>query len=118
MAISRHSVCIDLNGKALHQMFVNKRAHVLIRVLNTRQLIHTSAMSKSKYEYVRQYEESSDTTLLRDCYIVVRIDGQKFHKFSKTHHLLKPNDKRFVLLCPTVVISSADSLLTTNCPLI
>ena len=52
-------------------------------------------MSKSIYEYVRSYEESSDTVLLKDCYIVVRIDGQKFHKFSKKHDLLKPNDKRY-----------------------
>ncbi|XP_054158068.1 uncharacterized protein LOC128956363 [Oppia nitens] len=51
-------------------------------------------MSKSKYEYVRTYEDSSDHILLKDCYIVVRIDGQKFHKFTKRHNLLKPNDKR------------------------
>ncbi|CAG2113564.1 unnamed protein product, partial [Medioppia subpectinata] len=82
----------------------------------TQELVHTQVMSKSKYEYVRQYEESSDSVLLRDCFIVyeyvrqyeessdsvllrdcfivVRIDGQKFHKFSKRHNFLKPNDKR------------------------
>ncbi|CAG2104819.1 unnamed protein product [Medioppia subpectinata] len=32
--------------------------------------------------------------IMRDCFIVVRIDGQKFHKFSKRHNFLKPNDKR------------------------
>ncbi|KAI1280399.1 putative tRNA(His) guanylyltransferase [Halotydeus destructor] len=51
-------------------------------------------MANSKYEYVRHYEESSDPVLLRDCYAVVRIDGRGFHRFSKVHHFLKPNDKR------------------------
>ncbi|CAG2180191.1 unnamed protein product, partial [Oppiella nova] len=51
-------------------------------------------MSQSKYEYVRTYEEPTDNVLLKDCYIVVRVDGHKFHKFSKCHDLFKPNDKR------------------------
>lgn len=52
-------------------------------------------MSKSIYEYVRNYEEPNDNKLLKDCYIVVRIDGQGFHQFSKRHDFKKPNDKRF-----------------------
>jgi tRNA(His) guanylyltransferase len=54
-------------------------------------------MSKSIYEYVRSYEQSNDNQLLKDCFIVVRVDGQGFHQFSKKHDFKKPNDKRFVI---------------------
>ncbi|KAH9424372.1 tRNA-histidine guanylyltransferase 1-like [Dermatophagoides pteronyssinus] len=51
-------------------------------------------MAKSKYEYVRQFESATDHHLLLDSYIVVRVDGQGFHRFAKEHNFLKPNDKR------------------------
>lgn len=35
-------------------------------------------MAKSKYEYVRNFE--ADDSCLRNCYIVVRLDGRNFHK--------------------------------------
>ena len=47
-------------------------------------------MSNSKYEYVKQFEEHS--TLLKNTYIVVRIDGKGFTKFCDTHQFEKPND--------------------------
>lgn len=37
-----------------------------------------SNMAKSKFEYVRNFE--TDDTCLRNCYIVVRLDGRNFHK--------------------------------------
>lgn len=37
-------------------------------------------MSNSKYEYVKKYENSM--ILLPDTYIVVRIDGKGFTKFT------------------------------------
>ncbi|GFR47391.1 hypothetical protein Agub_g9107 [Astrephomene gubernaculifera] len=49
-------------------------------------------MANSKYEYVKQYE--LDDTLLPGCWIVVRIDGKGFTKFSDLHGFEKPNDKR------------------------
>ncbi|KAG7273530.1 hypothetical protein CRUP_009879 [Coryphaenoides rupestris] len=49
-------------------------------------------MAKSKFEYVRQFE--TDDTCLRNCYIVVRLDGRNFHKFSEKHSFAKPNDNR------------------------
>lgn len=49
-------------------------------------------MAKSKFEYVRTYE--SEDYLLPNCWIVVRIDGKAFHKFSKKHDFEKPNDIR------------------------
>lgn len=49
-------------------------------------------MSNSKYEYVRTYE--ADDKLLPNCWIVVRIDGKAFHKFSEKQNFDKPNDKK------------------------
>ncbi|XP_051716895.1 probable tRNA(His) guanylyltransferase isoform X1 [Ctenopharyngodon idella] len=52
----------------------------------------SSVMAKSKFEYVRNFE--LDDTCLRNCYIVVRLDGRNFHKFSDQHNFIKPNDDR------------------------
>ena len=49
-------------------------------------------MAKSKYEYVKLFEQSD--TLLQNTYIVVRIDGKGFHKFSEIYDFEKPNDKK------------------------
>eukprot|EP00794_Sanderia_malayensis_P020376 gene20376-22385_t len=49
-------------------------------------------MAKSKYEYVKKFEEKD--SCLPNCWIVVRIDGHNFHKFSSEHCYEKPNDKR------------------------
>ncbi|XP_062331823.1 probable tRNA(His) guanylyltransferase isoform X1 [Osmerus eperlanus] len=49
-------------------------------------------MAKSKFEYVRIFE--TDDTCLRNCYIVVRLDGRNFHKFAEQHNFAKPNDDR------------------------
>ncbi|KAM6923353.1 putative tRNA(His) guanylyltransferase [Xenentodon cancila] len=51
-----------------------------------------SNMAKSKFEYVRGFE--TDDTCLRNCYIVVRLDGRNFHKFAEQHTFTKPNDNR------------------------
>jgi len=50
------------------------------------------AMAKSKFEYVREFE--TDDRCLLNCWIVVRIDGKKFHTFSDKHKFSKPNDER------------------------
>ncbi|MCJ1322904.1 tRNA-His guanylyltransferase [Xylographa vitiligo] len=49
-------------------------------------------MANSKYEYVKTYEKSD--ILLPLTYIVVRIDGRGFHKFSSKYGFKKPNDRR------------------------
>mmetsp|Transcript_11392 Transcript_11392/g.41694 ORF Transcript_11392/g.41694 Transcript_11392/m.41694 type:complete len:262 (+) Transcript_11392:83-868(+) len=49
-------------------------------------------MAKSKYEYVKSFEQ--DDRLLPECWIVVRIDGRGFHKFADAHKYAKPNDMR------------------------
>ncbi|KAF9426616.1 hypothetical protein BGZ94_006265 [Podila epigama] len=49
-------------------------------------------MAKSKYEYVREFE--TEGKLLPNVFILVRIDGKGFHKFSAEHDFAKPNDVR------------------------
>uniref|UniRef100_A0A6M2E655 Probable tRNA(His) guanylyltransferase n=1 Tax=Amblyomma tuberculatum TaxID=48802 RepID=A0A6M2E655_9ACAR len=51
-----------------------------------------SKMAKSKFEYVRLFE--TDDRCLPNCWMVTRIDGKAFHKFSDAHGFEKPNDKR------------------------
>ncbi|XP_011609121.1 probable tRNA(His) guanylyltransferase isoform X2 [Takifugu rubripes] len=55
-------------------------------------LFTSSSMAKSKFEYVRNFE--TDDSCLRNCYIVVRLDGRNFHKFADQHKFTKPNDNR------------------------
>ncbi|XP_055843914.1 probable tRNA(His) guanylyltransferase [Episyrphus balteatus] len=47
-------------------------------------------MACSRYEYVKNFE--LDDTILPNVWIVVRLDGKGFHKFTKTHDFQKPND--------------------------
>ncbi|KAL7064621.1 hypothetical protein AAHC03_05729 [Spirometra sp. Aus1] len=49
-------------------------------------------MANSVYTYVRDFE--SETSCLPNTWIVVRLDGQTFHKFADKHHFEKPNDAR------------------------
>ncbi|RDW87698.1 Thg1 [Coleophoma crateriformis] len=49
-------------------------------------------MANSKYEYVKAFEQPD--LLLPNTWIVVRIDGRGFHKFSDKYTFEKPNDRR------------------------
>ncbi|KAF7888316.1 uncharacterized protein EAF02_002857 [Botrytis sinoallii] len=49
-------------------------------------------MANSKYEYVKAFEQSD--LLIPNTWIVVRIDGRGFHKFSDKYAFEKPNDRR------------------------
>ncbi|CAD8135838.1 unnamed protein product [Paramecium pentaurelia] len=49
-------------------------------------------MANSKFEYVKQFEQMQN--LLPNTYIVVRIDGKGFHKFTKYYDFQKPNDEQ------------------------
>ncbi|KAJ3107975.1 tRNA-histidine guanylyltransferase 1-like [Phlyctochytrium planicorne] len=49
-------------------------------------------MAKSKYEYVKTFEQH--TVCLPRTYIVVRVDGHAFHRFTHVHKFQKPNDER------------------------
>lgn len=47
-------------------------------------------MSKTKFEYVRTYEQN--LICLKDTYMVIRLDGKNFHNFTKENNFQKPND--------------------------
>ncbi|KAI5301712.1 tRNA-His guanylyltransferase [Ascosphaera pollenicola] len=49
-------------------------------------------MANSRYEYTRLFEQQD--SLLPNTWIVIRIDGIGFHKFSKHYNFEKPNDVR------------------------
>jgi len=56
-------------------------------------------------EYVRSFE--FDSKLMPSTWIVVRIDGCHFHKFSEVHEFVKPNDDRalnLMNLCAVAVL--------------
>lgn len=49
-------------------------------------------MANCKYEYVRNFETVDKC--LPNCWIVIRLDGKNFHRFSDDHSFVKPNDER------------------------
>ena len=53
-------------------------------------------MANSRYEYVKEFEVH--TTAMPNTYIVVRIDGKGFTKFTSAHKYEKPNDIRGINL--------------------
>lgn len=61
-------------------------------------------MAKSRFEYVKQFER--DNILLDECYIVVRIDGRGFHKFTDHYKFEKPNDIRALKLANAAAINT------------
>ncbi|XP_033232066.1 probable tRNA(His) guanylyltransferase [Belonocnema kinseyi] len=65
---------------------IGPQLHLLLK----RSFNSTPKMAKSKFEYVKSFER--DEHCLPNCYVVVRIDGRGFSKFSDEHEFLKPND--------------------------
>ncbi|XP_043277177.1 probable tRNA(His) guanylyltransferase [Venturia canescens] len=63
-----------------------------VQTFSAKRFISITTMAKSKFEYVKGFE--SPDNCLPNCWIVVRIDGKNFSKFSKVHNFTKPNDER------------------------
>lgn len=53
-----------------------------------------ASMANTKFQYVREFE--TDSKLLRNTWIVVRVDGNGFSEFVKMHNFVKPIDQRGV----------------------
>ncbi|KIJ52478.1 hypothetical protein M422DRAFT_243262 [Sphaerobolus stellatus SS14] len=53
-------------------------------------------MAGSKYSYVKSFELPDP--LLPNTFLVARLDGHAFHRFSDTHAFAKPNDERALQL--------------------
>lgn len=54
------------------------------------------ALLIARFEYVRSFER--ENYLLPDTWIVIRIDGRGFHRFSDRYNFEKPNDLRALTL--------------------
>jgi len=73
-----------------------KQLRYILPLLSQWRALHSSStfsakrMAKSKFEYVKEFELSD--RCLPNAWIVVRIDGKGFHKFSDQHQFAKPND--------------------------
>eukprot|EP01066_Platyproteum_vivax_P005773 Platyproteum_vivax@DN17420_c0_g1_i1.p1 len=50
-------------------------------------------MAKSRFEYVKKFEEATNFSILPDAWIVIRIDGKGFSEFTNLNDFEKPNDK-------------------------
>lgn len=59
-------------------------------VINRKFFGTTATMAKSKYDYVKEFEQ--EDKCLPNCWIVVRIDGRNFSAFTDNHDFAKPND--------------------------
>jgi len=71
-------------------------------------------MAKSQYEYVKMFEEATDAMLLPNAWIVVRIDGRAFHRFTKAHEYDKPNDLKGLQLmdaCALAVVQEVPDIV-------
>ncbi|KAG9292887.1 hypothetical protein G9A89_016249 [Geosiphon pyriformis] len=65
-------------------------------------------MANSKFEYVKSFEK--DESLLPNTWLVVRLDGRSFHKFSIAHHFEKPNDSRALQLMNKCAMAVMDEV--------
>ena len=64
-------------------------------------------MSNSKFEYVKSFENKND--LLKNTYIVIRIDGKGFTKFTDAHQYKKPNEIKGIRIMVLAAISVMES---------
>ena len=64
-------------------------------------------MSNSKFEYVKGFENKND--LLKNTYIVIRIDGKAFTKFTDAHQYKKPNEIQGIKVMVLAAISVMES---------
>ncbi|XP_062536614.1 probable tRNA(His) guanylyltransferase [Armigeres subalbatus] len=71
---------------------LNKLLKTNISNINKFREFSISKMAKSRFEYVKSFEQTD--TLVKNCWIVIRVDGKGFHKFCNAHHFAKPNDTR------------------------
>ncbi|XP_057424883.1 tRNA(His) guanylyltransferase 1-like [Lotus japonicus] len=63
----------------------------------------TDEINNVKPEYVRSFE--FDSKLMPSTWIVVRLDGCHFHRFSEMHEFVKPNDGRALNLMNSCAVA-------------
>ena len=87
-SVEKREIKIEKANSRMKSNFL-KSVGLQLRFLIKR-TFNTTKMAKSKFEYVKTFER--DEHCLPNCYIVVRIDGRGFSKFSDDHNFEKPND--------------------------
>ncbi|KCV70766.1 tRNA(His) guanylyltransferase [Fonticula alba] len=55
-------------------------------------------MANTRFAYVRHFEQASEYFLPRDTWLVIRVDGRGFSRFTQAHNYVKPNDVRGIQL--------------------
>ena len=69
-------------------------------------------MAKSRFEYVKNFEQ--DDCCLLNTWLVVRLDGDAFTKFTTAHGFEKPNDIRALNLmnkCAMQIIEKYNDII-------
>lgn len=59
-----------------------------------------TTMANSRFQYVKKFELPD--ALMQDTYLITRLDGHRFTKFTAEHGFSKPNDERGLLLMTEV----------------
>ncbi|XP_068322532.1 tRNA(His) guanylyltransferase 1-like [Pyrus communis] len=87
--------------------FWNKQAH-LQKELGS----FTKDIEKVEHDYIRSFQ--FEDKLIPSTWVVVRIDGCHFHRFSEVHEFVKPNDEQAINLmnsCAVAVLQEFQELV-------
>lgn len=80
------------------------------RIFPTRAFASTrplrAPMAGTRFSYVKSFEQPD--ALLPETYMVLRLDGHGFHKFSDAHAFAKPNDARALRLMDAAAAAVMD----------
>jgi len=87
IAFGKRASSIFPRGSTTNSFLSN---HYITKIKTPFVPFHREMSKTSKYEYVKKFE--TDDRLLPHCWMIVRIDGKAFHRFSDTHEFSKPND--------------------------
>ncbi|KAK7253002.1 hypothetical protein RIF29_37364 [Crotalaria pallida] len=87
----RRKIIMVHNKKIASRRFWNDQT-ILLKELGS----FVEEIDNVKPEYVRSFE--FDSKLMPSTWIVVRLDGCHFHRFSEIHEFVKPNDERALKL--------------------
>lgn len=75
---------------------VKRNARALTRSLFLPSILNLFVfkMANSRLDYFKEQEKLNNQRYLSNTYIVIRVDGYKFHNYTSEHNFDKPNDKR------------------------
>lgn len=95
---SRRKIISEHKKKIASRRFWNEQT-VLLKELGA----FMEEIDNVKPEYVRSFE--FDSKLIPSTWIVVRLDGCHFHRFSEIHEFVKPNDERALNLMNSCAVA-------------